>query len=1201
LFGLLAFGLVKSTAPAQQAERSEKAASAQPTPSVLLPEDWVKVLNWRCIGPANMAGRITAISVYEADPKVYWIASASGGLLKTVNNGITFEHQFDREATVSIGDVCVAPSNKNIVWVGTGENNPRNSVSYGDGVYKSTDGGRTWTNMGLKKTFQIGKILIDPKNPDIVYVGALGRLYGSNPERGLFKTTDGGKTWEKVLYVNEHTGILDMRMHPTNPGTIIAATWERKRDGFDAFLGPNVEGDQYGPIKNHEPGTALYKTTDGGKNWTKLAKGLPTTKLGRIGLDWYAKNPNIVYAIIDTEKSGMGPPRIASLKASAEKTKDGIQVKGVNPTGPAGKAGVKTGDVIKAVNGKAVDDVTKVNTAIAAALREAGAGQKVTLSIARGDKTDDMVVAMGGGKGFGGKGGGFGGGGKKGGGGGGFAGAAAFGAFGEDVEGGAKLTRIFDEGPAEKAALQENDVIRSVDKKPVDGFQTLLRIIGEHSQGEKVTLRVLRGADEKNVVLEVGSATGGGAAAARRPFGSGLGGQEENAQDEQGETGFQGGGLFMSTDAGDTWTRINSINPRPMYFSQVRVDPSDNKNLFVLGVSQYRSSDGGKTFQSDLGRGNNFGKGAGKGRAKGGAGEEGAKGGAAGEEGAKGGFAGGGEGGGAGGGMGFGGGVHADGHALWIDPKDGEHMIVGCDGGFYVSYDRGANWDHLNTAALGQFYHVAVDTRLNYKVYGGLQDNGSWGGPARTRTATGPTNEDWFSVGGGDGFVCRVDPNDPDQIYAESQGGAFTRMNLRTGERASFRPRPVEQGKRLRFNWNSPFLLSHHNSKIYYCAGNYVFKSLDRGNDLQPISPDITASTKGSATALSESPKSPKVLWVGTDDGALWVTRDGGVKWVNVSKNVGLPGPRWVATIEASRVKEGRCYVCFDAHRSDDDEPYVFVTEDYGQTWKSIRANLPWGSTRCLREDTVNPDLLYCGTEFGIWASINRGEYWTKINHNLPTVAVHEVAIHPTAGEIIAATHGRSIWILDVTPLRQATKESVTADAHLFKPQTAVRWQQDPRHGGTNRRFIGQNPPNGAQLYYSLTKPAESVSVKVLDVEGKTMTQLRASGEPGLHHVTWNLALGAGGGGKGGFGGGGGGGGMGGFKGGKGKGQGAGGKGAADQPPPLGVPGFAGGRAAPSGTYRVVLTVDGREFSQVLRLEADPTGRGGPGASDDED
>src|SRR5262245_11469423 len=524
--GLMALGLLaRSTAPAAQKAGNGQGPAA--APSVLLPDDWVKVLNWRAIGPANMSGRITAISVYEADPKVYWIATASGGLLKTSNNGITFEHQFDKEATVSIGDVCVAPSNKNIVWVGTGENNPRNSVSYGDGVYKSTDGGKSWTNMGLKGSFQIGKILVDPKNPDVVYVGALGRLYGANPERGLFKTTDGGKTWDKVLYIDEHTGVLDMRMHPTDPQTLIVATWERMRDQFDAFFGISDGTDQYGPIKNHAKGTALHKTTDGGKTWKKLAKGLPDGKMGRIGLDWYMRDPNVVYAIIDTEKSGGGPPRIAALKASGDKAKDGVEIKGVNSTGPAGKAGVKAGDVVKAVNGKNVADVAAINTI----LRESTAAKKVTLTIARGDQTTDTVVALGGGAA-----GAFGG--KKGGGGqggGAFTGAAALGAIGEDEEGGARITRLIPDGPAEKAGLEENDVIKAVEKKPVDGFQALLRMIADRKEGDKVTLRVLRGADEKNVVLVVGSATGiGGRAAARRPYGTGLAGQEENTQAAQG-------------------------------------------------------------------------------------------------------------------------------------------------------------------------------------------------------------------------------------------------------------------------------------------------------------------------------------------------------------------------------------------------------------------------------------------------------------------------------------------------------------------------------------------------------------------------------------------------------------------------------------------------------------------------------------------
>ena len=290
-------------------QRRQPLRSRRPAPDGAIPADWVKALKWRSIGPAGMGGRITAISVYEADPTIYWVATASGGLLKTENNGVTFEHQFDHETTVSIGDVCVAPSNQNIVWVGTGENNPRNSVSYGDGVYKSTDGGKTWKNMGLKKTFQIGRIVVHPKNPDIVYVGALGRLYGPNEERGLFKTTDGGKTWKKILYIDDKTGVIDIAMHPTDPETLLIATWERQRDGFDSHRGepPLQDGyDAYDPIKKWGPGSGIYKTTDGGKTWKKLTKGLPTSHFGRIGLDYYRKDPNVVFAIVDCAKIGMG-------------------------------------------------------------------------------------------------------------------------------------------------------------------------------------------------------------------------------------------------------------------------------------------------------------------------------------------------------------------------------------------------------------------------------------------------------------------------------------------------------------------------------------------------------------------------------------------------------------------------------------------------------------------------------------------------------------------------------------------------------------------------------------------------------------------------------------------------------------------------------------------------------------------------------
>ena len=318
---------------------------------------------------------------------------------------------------------------------------------------------------------------------------------------------------------------------------------------------------------------------------------------------------------------------------------------------------------------------------------------------------------------------------------------------------------------------------------------------------------------------------------------------------------------------------------------------------------------------------------------------------------------------------------------------------------------------------------------------------------------------------GGDGFVCRVDQSDPDVVYGESQNGGMVRRNLKTGEATGLTPEAPKGDPPYRFNWNTPYILSHHNSHILYAGGNYVFRSVEQGDHLRIISPEITRTKRGSATALSESPRNPDVLWAGTDDGALWVTRDGGAKWTNVADKVGLPGPRWVASIEASRYADGRAYVVFDGHRSDDDEPYVFVTEDYGETWKSLRADLPSGSTRVLREDIENEKLLYLGTEFAVWASLDRGGSWTKINNNLPTVAVLEFAQHPTAGELVAATHGRSLWILDVTALRQMTADDLKAKAFLFRPNDVVRWRSEPSHGVSygagSRRFVGENPPRG--------------------------------------------------------------------------------------------------------------------------------------------
>ncbi|RMF41197.1 MAG: PDZ domain-containing protein, partial [Planctomycetota bacterium] len=684
-----------------------------------LPEEAARLFRWRSIGPANMGGRITSLAVYEADPNTWWAATASGGLLKTTNNGITFEHQFDRQATVSIGDVQVCQSDPNIVWVGTGEANPRNSVSWGDGVYKSTDGGKTWKNMGLRKIFQTGRIAIHPTNPDIVFVGALGRLWGSNPERGLYKTTDGGKSWKRVLFVDEQTGVIDVQINPADPSIVLAATYVRRRDGFD---GNDPE------VKFGE-GAGIYRSTDGGETFSRMTAGLPRVKMGRIGLSFFRQDPQHVYAIIETEKIGQMPEDFPFVGFS-----------------------------------------------------------------------------------------------------------------GESVEAGARITAVTKDSSAEKAGLQVGDIVISVDGQRVLNYDDLLREVRKKSAGAQASWEIVR--DGKVMTLEL---TYGRRAeppaeeqedapsrrrSRRSPFSASLGGQLENLQGQQGPHEEDFGGVYHSADGGVTWRRINSVNPRPMYYSQIRVDPSDRNYIYVLGTSLYRSSDGGQRFTDD------------------GANNE----------------------------------VHVDHHALWIDPRDGRHMILGNDGGIYVTNDRMKKWDHLNHVAIGQFYHIGISQAFDYQVYGGMQDNGSWGGPTRVPGDAGPRNTDWYRVGSGDGFVTLVDPQDPHQIYFESQNGGMGRIHLQTGERAFVRPRPP-RGVEYRFNWKTPFILSPHNSQIHYSAGNYVFKSVSKGDNPAPISPEITNTDKGAGSALAESPRKAGVLYVGTTDGAVWVALDDGKSWYNLFRS----------------------------------------------------------------------------------------------------------------------------------------------------------------------------------------------------------------------------------------------------------------------------------------------------------------------------
>jgi photosystem II stability/assembly factor-like uncharacterized protein len=1075
-------------------KESTRSSPGQSAPMEQSPPNLDKLFAWRPIGPANMGGRITSLAVFEADPTCYYVATASGGLLKTDNNGSSFTHQFDRENTVSLGAVAVAGANRSLVWAGTGEANPRNSVSFGDGVYKSTDGGKTWKNMGLTKSFQIGKIVIHPKNADVVYVCALGRLYGPSEERGLYKTTDGGKTWQRVWFQDDHTGALDLVLSPADPEVMLLATWERQRDEFDTFVGDAKvppAADRYAPVKTHAPGTGLFKSTDGGKSWKKLTQGLPSAPLGRIGLDWSRKDPKLVFAVIDTDKAGTGlPPSEGYLGILMRNTPEGVRIREVQKDSPAAKAKLAKGDFLFSLDDKEL----KKTDDLLVTLQPRKPGDKIKLGYRRGDKKETIEITLGPRPGTDPK----------------TQNRGSLGIQVEEAEGGVLITEVIEKGAADKAGLKAGDLLVALDTTKVDDVRVLFKALSGKKIGDRVKLAYQRGGKklEMEVTLDKQPATPG------RPYAGSIGGQQANVQDLQGPDGNQTGGIYKSTDGGDSWARVNSLNERPFYFSVVRSDPQDINTIYALGVNFYRSTDGGTTFSPE----------------------------------------------------GINKGVHSDLHDLWIDPRDSRHLLLGTDGGLYVSYDRGSSWEFLDHLALGQFYHVAVDTRRPYHVYGGLQDNGSWGGPSQTLRPSGPTNGDYRFVQGGDGFVCRVDQSDPDLVYSESQGGVMFRRNLRTGETKMLRPKMQPGSAKFRFNWNTPFILSSHNSHIYYATANYVFRSVNQGDDLKIISPEITRTKHGSATALAESPRNADVLWVGSDDGAVWLTRDGGKTWTDLSdkfKGAGLPGPRWVCSIEASRVAPGRCYVVFDAHRSNDDDPYVFVTEDFGQSWKSLRANLPTGPSRVLREDRRNPDLLYLGTEFGLFASINRGASWFKINGStLPTVAVHEIAQATTAEEIVAATHGRSLWVLDVTSLRQLKPGHWKGQADFFAPATYTRWQLDFTREGMfrtgTRHFVGQNPPRQAMLDFVLAKKADKLSLKVLDVYGNLVRDLDVSKEKeaGVHRIGWDLVTSQAPKEK------------------KGKGK----KKSFTAP----------GQSARPGTYRLVLDADDVQFTRALTIEADP-------------
>jgi photosystem II stability/assembly factor-like uncharacterized protein len=890
-------------------------------------------LPWRSIGPANMSGRVTDIAVPKGIPTTVYCATATGGVWKTVNNGTTWTAIFNDYGTGSIGTVAVADSNPDIVWVGTGEANASSYTSWGDGVYKSTDGGRTFAHMGLADTHHIGRILIHPTDPRIVYVAALGHLWGPNTERGLYRTRDGGATWKNVKFISEDAGFVDMAMDRRNPQVIYAAAYARRSDRFDDFDSVGIA-----VLK----GGGIFKTTDGGDTWAELTNGLPRQRVGRIGLEVARSAPDRIYAIVE-----VAPVSIAIAPTALER----IRV------------------------------------------------------LLRGEKAPES---------------------------------------------------------AEATSLRE--LIRA--RAPGDAKSA---VVAGLSRSEQAQVRVLLGMDAPDT----------------------------------------GGGVFRSDDAGRTWKRTNPLNEREGYYSQIRADPNDADRVYALMVRTWSSSDGARTFEQE--------------------------------------------------GWAFSSSVtsdfiHGDFHALWIDPANANHMIVGSDGGLYSTYDRGAHFE-AHQMPIGQFVGIGVDMQRPYFVYGGLQDNGTWGGPSATRHRSGVTTGDWYRVAGADGAYTHVDPANPNLIYTASQYGNLLRVDLATGQRRSIRPRASRGEPALRFNYIAPFILSARSPSTLYMGAERVFRSTNRGESWSAISPDLTkgkpnADTGEGATitTVAESPNDPAVLWAGTDDGNLHVTRDGGATWTNVADK--LPGaPRsnggamksWVSRVEASRVAAGTAYVSLDAHRDDDRAAYLYRTTDYGQSWESIVANLPADvPIHVVREDRRNQNLLFVGTETSIFASIDRGRTWRRLANGIPTVRVDDLVIHPRDPELVAGTHGRSLYVLDISALEELTPPVLDSDAHLFtiRPTAILNIDLTRNKAASGaRRFAAPNPfselvmetdpsgarrfavpnayneldasgaaPSGAAVYYYLkAKAASPVTIAIVDSKGDLVRELTGTGERGINRVLWDL------------------------------------------------------------------------------------------------
>jgi photosystem II stability/assembly factor-like uncharacterized protein len=809
------------------------------SPEPPLGEKALAALKARAIGPATMGGRIAAIALDPTDPATLYVGLGTGGVMKSVNAGASFSAIFEKEKVAAIGAIAVAPSDAKVVWVGTGEANDRNSSSWGNGVYRSVDAGANFTNVGLSGSRAIPRIVVHPTDPKTAWVAVMGDLWTPSAGRGLFKTTDGGQSWNRVLSApapyDDRVGCGDVAIDPGNPSVLYAALYARRRTPWSFLFGPAVtDGKDLGGI---------FKSIDGGANWSKLSVGLPK-ETGRIGLAVFAKNPKIVYATVQS-----------------------------------------------------------------------------------------------------------------------------------DPEGGA-------------------------------GFAVRAKT----------------------------------------------------------------GGVFRSDDAGTSFTRVNPLNPRPFYFSQIRIDPENEKRVYVLGFLVHVSDDGGATFREDA-----FKK------------------------------------------------VHPDCHALEIDPAKRDRLLLGTDGGLYQSYDSGKTWDYLNRFAAGEFYRINVDMSTPYRICGGLQDNLNWVGPSRTFTKEGIVNGDWINIGGGDGFSCIFDPNDPNVVYAESQGGELHRFHLGSGATKGLKPEPNEGQPGFRFHWNAPLIGSVHEPGVLYLGGNRVFRFEDKGERWSTISPDLSAKitdrllavgsgaeTYGIVYSLAESTLKKGTLWAATDDGKLWITENGGKEWTDRTEQIPREAKgEWLTRIEAGHKDADVAYLAVDAHRSGSLAPLAWRTADRGKTWTSIAGDLPVDHpVKVVREDPVNDNVLYAGTEFALFLSVDRGKRWTKLGA-LPTVAVDDILVHPRERDLVIATHGRSLFVIDdLTPIEELTPEIRLKEAHLFPVRKVSGRSPLPgfEEWSGSTVYRGANPPDGALLSFWIKEGGpDPVKIEIKNAQGQTVANLTAAAISGINRTPWDL------------------------------------------------------------------------------------------------